>query len=202
MPQTALHVPVRVFRVWTRTTLAGWVLGIPCIVVLALAGEPLGIGGRQVLVGAGMGVGLGLAQSRVIRQLVGRALPWFWSTVVGLAVAFAGADLASAFGLASPYSLQLSMIAGGALTGLRQALILRGRVAGTAWVLASTAGWTAAALAVAGADVLSRIQTLRGLPGALVFLAMVSSGGLLLGVVTGATLAQQLAARPAGRLDA
>ena len=194
MRDTTLPLPARVFRVWTRTTLAGWVLGIPCIVALALVGELFGIGGYQVLVGAGMGVGLGFTQSRVIRLLVGRALPWFWSCVGGLAAAFAGTDIANAFGLTSPYWLQLSMIAGGALTGLRQALILRSRTTGTgAWVLASIAGWTAAAFAVTGADWFSRSQALRGLPGALLYLALVSSGGLLLGMVTAATLVQLLA---------
>lgn len=39
------------FRAWTRVTLAGWLLGIPSIVVFALAGESVGPGGRQICVG-------------------------------------------------------------------------------------------------------------------------------------------------------
>ena len=202
MPDTTWPLPARIFRLWTRATLAGWVLGIPCIVALALVGELLGIGGSQVLVGAGMGIGLGLTQSRVARLVTGGALAWFWSCVGGLAVAFSGADVAKAFGWTSTYSLQFSMIAGGALTGMRQALILRARAAGGwAWVLASVAGWTAAALAVAGADIFSRAQALRGLPGALIYLALVTSGGLLLGMITAATLAHLLAPAQGTRVE-
>ena len=45
-------------------TWAGWLLGIPFIIILALMGEAVGIGGSQFLVGAGMGTGTGLLQSR------------------------------------------------------------------------------------------------------------------------------------------
>jgi len=38
---------------WLRATWLSWILGMPCIVLLALLGEALGLGGKQVLVGAG-----------------------------------------------------------------------------------------------------------------------------------------------------
>ena len=45
---------------WLRATVAGWLLGVPLIVALALLGEAVGVGGAQFLVGVGMGAGLGL----------------------------------------------------------------------------------------------------------------------------------------------
>ena len=46
-PADAMTVPL---AVWLRATWLGWILGVPLILVLALAGEAVGIGGAQVLV--------------------------------------------------------------------------------------------------------------------------------------------------------
>ena len=43
---------------WRRATTGGWLLGVPMIVVLALIGETVGLGGTQTLVGVGMGAAL------------------------------------------------------------------------------------------------------------------------------------------------
>ncbi len=132
-------------RRWTRATWAGWLLGIPCVIALALAGEALGIGGSQVLVGAGMGAGV-----EVMQEVIGRAGPWAWSTAVGLALPFLGFDLATAAGRDWPFSLYPSVAVGGLIVGAGQARLLRPHFRGTgAWVAASTVGWSLSAGAAA-----------------------------------------------------
>src|SRR5262245_14229103 len=55
---------------WVGATCVGWLLGVPIIFVFALIGEAVGIGGTQVLVGAGMGAGIGLMQALALRRLL------------------------------------------------------------------------------------------------------------------------------------
>jgi hypothetical protein len=78
MKDRSLFVP------WIFATWLGWLLGIPCIILLALLGEAVGIGGAQAIVGAGMGTGVGLMQRRIVRNLVGKSAHWIWSNVIGL----------------------------------------------------------------------------------------------------------------------
>jgi peptidoglycan/LPS O-acetylase OafA/YrhL len=115
----------------------------------------------------------------------------------GLAAAMAVGDIAEAMGLASRYRLHLAVIAGGALAGIWQARILRAHVTDAwIWIPASILGWSAAAAAVAMADGLFQSRTLGGALGALVYLGLVVSGGLLLGVITGVSLRKLFERRP------
>ena len=175
---------------WIRATGAGWLLGIPLIIGFALAGEAVGIGGSQVLVGAGMGTGVGLAQGRLAREFTGRAAPWVWSSAVGLALPFLFADVAIAAGWHFDYSLQRSVALGGFAVGAWQAIILhpRFRLAGT-WLIASALGWTLAGTTAALADSWRLLGSIRGLAGALAYLGAIAGGGLVLGLVTGLALA-------------
>jgi hypothetical protein len=175
---------------WVRATWFGWLLGIPVIIVLALVGEAVGIGGAQVLVGAGMGTGIGIMQGRMIRSMLPKWGTWIWSCVVGLAVPFLVTDIAKAAGWNVAYSLFVSVAVGGLIAGGWQAIILRTRFRKTLlWVVASALGWTLAAGTSAVADPLSRSHALRGLWGAVVYLGIVAAGGLILGLVTGVCLA-------------
>jgi hypothetical protein len=193
----------RVFRAWTWATLVGWLVGIPSIIVFALVGEAIGLGGRHVMIGAGMGVSLGILQGRMMRRLIGRARPWFLSCAVGLASAFAVSDVVAALGWTSPYRLHLVVIGGGIVLGIWQALILGGRVPGAwTWVPASVLGWGAAAGGIGVADALFRARALGGASGALTYLGLVSCGGLLLGIITGVALVRLLnAAAETGLLE-
>lgn len=58
---------------WIRATWVGWLAGIPMVALFALFGEVVGIGGAQILVGAGMGAAVGIAQGRALRTTLGRA---------------------------------------------------------------------------------------------------------------------------------
>ena len=179
----------QLFLRWVRATWAGWVLGVPCIIALALIGEAVGIGGAQVIVGAGMGTGLGLLQGRALGGVLPRSAPWFWSCVGGLAAPFLATDIATAAGWSSRYSLQAAVAAGGLIVGSAQALILRRRFHHVLWWIADrTVGWALAGGTSAIAESVSRSQQLRGVWGALAYLAIVAGGGLILGVVTGLAL--------------
>jgi hypothetical protein len=184
-----------VYRRWVLATWAGWALGVPLIVAFALIGEALGAGGAQVFVGIGMGVGIGFMQHRALRGVVDGSPPWswFWSSIVGLALPFLASDLGKAAGWVPSYSLFLCIALAGLIAGVWQALILRSRFRNAWWwVVGSVAGWTLASGLAAAADSVSRSRSLPGIGGALVYLGIVASGGLVLGLVTGLALVRML----------
>lgn len=178
-------------------TWLGWLLGIPCVTLLAFAGEAVGIGGTQVLVGAGMGMGVGLLQGRALRRLGMPSTPWFWACFVGLAIPFLGWDIAARLGTSLHYSLPFCVALGGVLAGCWQAMLLRGRFSGPGWwALASAIGWGLAGAMASSADVLLRNHAIRGLAGAGLYLGLIGLGGAVLGAVTGAALTQRWRAVP------
>ena len=188
----------RIFSRWVRATWIGWILSIPLIAAFALLGEAVGIGGAQVLVGIGLGTGIGLMQGRVIRSVLHRFAPWFWSCAIGLAVPFLAADIVKATGREFAYSQQASVALGGIVVGIWQSFILRSHLHRTRWwIVGSAVGWTLAAATAASADFLSRSKSLRGLWGALIYLGLITGGGLILGLVTGLLLVWDLRDEPA-----
>lgn len=180
----------KLFVLWLRATWFGWLLGVPIIIVLALVGEAIGIGGAQVLVGIGMGTGVGLMQGRVIRSILNRRVPWIWSTIIGLGAPFLLTDISKVAGWNLPYSLLVLIAVGGLIVGIWQALILSSQLYKIGlWMAASMLGWSLAAVTSSIADSLPRSQAIRGIWGALVYLGIVAAGGLILGAVTGVCLA-------------
>lgn len=174
------------FLPWLRATSLGWLLGIPAVVVLALLGEALRIGGSQVLVGMGMGAGVGILQARALRGLLASRAPWIATTIGGLAAPFLLSDVSRLASWNLPYSLPVAVAAGGTLVGLLQWRVLRGTLARAAWwIPASAAGWSLAGVTSSLADSVVRGRAIRGVPGALAYLAIAASGGLVLGAVTG-----------------
>ena len=117
---------------------------MPLIIVFALAGEVVGIGGSQVVVGAGMGAGIGLMQSKLIRKVVRKSVPWFWGTLVGFALPFLAYDISNAMGWGIGFSLPLFVAIGGTVAGAGQVLMLHLRLPGMLmWIAASAVGWGA-----------------------------------------------------------
>jgi hypothetical protein len=153
---------------------------------MALLCEAAGIGGVQVVVGGGMAAGVGIMQGRAMRDVVPNFALWFCSSTVGLALPFLIADISRAARWDLPYSLYLSVAAGGLIAGLWQSRILRPLFQNAGiWVAASSLGWTMAGGTVAVADQLQRSSSLRGVWGAVAYLGIVAAGGLILGLVTG-----------------
>jgi hypothetical protein len=179
------------FRKWVWATWLGWLLGLPLIIVLALAGETVGLGGAQFLVGAGMGIGTGFMQGRVVRRIHVPMNLWLCITAAGLTAPFLITDLAKVLRWDVPYTLYVCVALGGLLAGLGQAQLLRRRFKKTGWwVFASTLGWILAASTAAIANSLPKWARVRGVLGALAFLGITALGGLVLGFVTGASLVQ------------
>lgn len=180
----------RLFFSWVRLTWLGWLLGVLIIIVLALIGEAVGIGGAQVLVGAGMGTGIGLMQVRVRGSVLDKPAQWIWSCIIGLGAPFLVTDVSKVAGWNLPYSLWVSIGLGGLIVGNWQALILRSRHRKTGlWIVASVLAWTLAGGTSAIADSLQRSHAIRGIWGACAYLGIVAAGGLVLGIVTGICLA-------------
>jgi hypothetical protein len=100
----------------------------------------------KIVFGAGIGFGVGILQWLVLRGRVTRAGWWVLASTAGLAVAQGGAAAAAVASgnsevLGSSLFLQV-MALGGAVTGILQWLVLRGKVSRAGWwVLASTVGW-------------------------------------------------------------
>ncbi|MCU0648676.1 MAG: hypothetical protein MUF00_11810, partial [Gemmatimonadaceae bacterium] len=182
---------------WIRATVLGWIVGVPVIVLLVALAERFGQHRLNTPIGAGMGLTVGVFQSRVIRARLGGASPWFWSCVVGLASPFLATDIARAVGVDVPYSLYAAVICGGLVVGVWQGALLRSSLGrGTSWVAASVIGWALASGAVALADFFVRATSLRGVPGALVYLGLVALGGVLLAVSSGFVLVRLLTPQP------
>ena len=185
---------------WIRSTILGWALGVPAIVLFSALAESLGRQSLQTPVGAGMGLTVGFFQSRAIRARLGRhgASSWFWSSFVGLASPFLAADLARLAGITVPYSLYLAVVCGGLVVGVWQAALLSPSVGrADPWVAASVLGWVLASGSVALADDVVRAKDITGIPGALAYLCLVASGGVLLAVSTGVVLVRLLRSQSA-----
>ncbi|HZI85262.1 MAG TPA: hypothetical protein VFD48_00400 [Pyrinomonadaceae bacterium] len=137
-----------------------------------------------------MGIGTGLLQSWVIRKVTHNALPWFWSSAVGLGIPFLVADISNVAGWGIEYSLSIFVALGGVLAGALQAFILQSHFR-KAWLLvvASVSGWALAGGGALLAEHISRTNSLRGIMGALVYLSIAAAGGLILGSITGLCLA-------------
>lgn len=173
-------------QAWLRATLLGWILGVPMIALMAVIGESFGIGGLQGLVGLGMGTSVGVSQSRQIRTELGQWFPWVLASAIGLSVPFLVADFAAYREWPLTYSLPVCVATGGLIVGCWQAYLLHARVTGAGrWILASGVGWALAAAAVMLADAVTKQGMVRGPMGAVVYLGLISVGGLVLGAVTG-----------------
>ena len=173
---------------WLRATSLGWLLGIPIVIALAMAGDSLGPGNTQVLVGAGIGLGVGLMQARIVRTLGIERWRWIAASTLGLALPFLVADVMGKLGRGIPHALYVCVAIGGLTAGVWQAFLLRRHLRATwLWVVACVAGWSLAAGTALISDSMFQKRSLRGIFGALVYLGVIGLGGPILGLVTGWT---------------
>lgn len=171
---------------WVRASFAGWLLGIPLIIVFALLGEAIGIGGVQVLVGLAMGAGIGFMQGRVLQPLLHNKRAWMLSWLIGLSLPFLLADLSLRFRWGLPYSPYIAISIGGLLVGIYQLFLLRAHFRNAGWwILGSLLGCAAASIGPGISDFTFQHRLIPGLWGALSYLGFASVGGLLLGAVSG-----------------
>ena len=167
---------------WVLASTVGWIIGfiIGFGLGLFIVGEDTGINVLSSILGdfifgAGIGFGVGILQWLVLRRRVSRAGWWILASTAGLAVAWGGGGVLR---LGSSAERVAVMALGGAVAGILQWLVLRGKVSRAGWwVLASTVGW---ALSIAVREVLTDPGG-GGIMGNLM-------PGVVLGAVTGGAL--------------
>lgn len=188
------------FRRWVFATSWGWLLGFAFLMLGAVAADLLfGAERAQFYLGLGMGAGIGYAQVRVTTRLLQIGKAWGWASVVGMAAPFVASDLLRAAwpGLSYLYSLWLSATCGGLLVGLLQRPLLRPHAPSAYWwIPASMAGWMLAAATPFLYGTVPGLGT--GVGAALINVAAIPLGGVILGVVTGGTLVWLLRRAPHG----
>jgi len=181
----------RLFGRWVFATSWGWLLGFVFMMIGGIAADLLLSAERsQFFLGLGMGAGIGYAQVRVTARFLGITNSWAWASVIGMGAPFVASDIVRGVwtGLPYLYSLWLSAACGGLFVGLLQRPMLRPHSPrANWWVPASIAGWTLAA-----ATPLLYGTLPGGAVGALINVAAIPLGGLILGVVTGGTLVWML----------
>jgi hypothetical protein len=131
-----------------------------------------------------MGLGVGLLQGRMLAPLLAGGRSWVAATMLGLSLPFVLADLLRLLGSPLPYSLAGYVALGGVLAGALQWRLLRTLAAtGTAWwAVVTPIGWLLASSTVWINELLPRKP--GGLIGAGRYIAVVLSGGVVLGVAS------------------
>jgi len=180
---------------WTWVTFSGWCLGVALIFVFLGLSGLVGLGNSQFPVGLGMGVGVGFLQRRVVAERVGKGTGWLGSTALGMTAPFVARDVARLLGFTLPDPLAGSIVVGSLLIALLQWRLLRlDARRGLLWVVATVAGW-----ALGGSTVVLNervIPKTPGILGALIYIAVVLTGGILLGATTGLVVPRVLASTP------
>lgn len=176
---------------WTRATFLGWALGFTLVLALLGLVGLLGFGNVQSPVGLGMGLGVGLVQARALTKAGWDAGRWWLASASGAAAPFLVHDAARLFDVGIPYSLAVYVVAAGLGVGVLQTPVLPNR--SEWWVVGSMAAWSSAGAVVYLAD--RALPRIPGLPGAGLYVLVLLSGGLSLGLVSWMAL-QATARRP------
>ena len=159
---------------------AGFIIGffLGAFTAQTLEGWPI-----DLAIGIGIGIGVGVPQWLVLRRRVSRAGWWILASAAGgvvIFLAFSLGYLESMESFGDLLSFTGVVALGGAVAGILQWLVLRGKVSRAGWwVLASTVGW---ALGMAVSEVIPWGGTDED---SLVPSVMT---GVVLGAVTGAAL--------------
>ena len=176
---------------WILASFLGWSLGFALIFLCIALSGLVGLGDSQFPVGLGMGLGVGLLQRRVLAERLGSGAGWVGASAAGMVAPFLAHDIARLLSLAIPYSLAGAVVVGGLCVGLLQWRVLRlDARRGAGWIMASLVGWTlGASTVVLNERVLPKTP---GIFGALIYVAVILIGGMLLGATTGLVLPRML----------
>jgi hypothetical protein len=157
----------------------------------------LGLGDRQFLLGLGMGTGVGALLRRIVAERVHAPTTWWRASILGVTAPFLAWDVLHLLRVPLPHALAATVVLGGLTVGVLQARVLRAYSTRSAeWIVASLVGWSLAASTVALNDKV--IPKIPGIVGALIYVAVILIGGLLLGVTTGLALERILNAPARG----
>jgi hypothetical protein len=192
---------------WVGATAAGYAIGQVLLFVLLLAAFqalfPRASASQSnlfvlVAVGASLGTGVGLLQWLAVRKFLPALRGWFLATLLGMAVAgvaewlaivalqrFLTVQAARSMGMGLTWIL---FLVGGLVIGLAQWAVLSRVLHNTwVWIVATALSWPLASL---GSYAVQQVIVARGMltgTGPLPDILAYFLGGLLLGVLTGAT---------------
>ena len=128
---------------WVRVTFGGYLLGFVLTMLGLIAGDLIVLPTVfQSVIGIGMGGGVGLAQRRLVTQMVGSTKHWVLTSAVGLWAGFFVFDVIEAVWgeLSNRQSLQFDIVLGGLFVGLLQWRVLPSYSGRSKWwVLARSA---------------------------------------------------------------
>lgn len=173
-------------RRWTLLTLAGWIVGIALLLLIAGMAEAVKMEG-QWMVGLGISLGVGGIQCLGLRKHFDKSRAWIWTTVVGMTISWVAADTLRYFLHFRPDDQVLpATMVGACLVGwLQWRYVFRGaNITALGWVWVTLAAWTLATLAVIPLGFYNRMQVPKWLVVPLAFITLFS-GGVILGWITG-----------------
>ena len=169
----------RFFTQWLLATTAGWFLGIIAAMLLGAIAERLRAG-EEIALGVGMGLGVGYPQSRIARRWFGTRSDWMWTSAAGLGTAFLIAQILAPRWQGVMPRLTIVVALGALMTGVGQRNILR--------VLSPRANWWIVACVASWGLAATEVLLWSMPPGALINIAKLMSGGVVLGVASGGVL--------------
>ena len=177
------HQPGQARR-WILWTFLGWSAGLFLAIALIIGVDSLGVSGTQFPLAVGMGLGVGAAQARLVAPLLGGRRAWISATTAGLSLPFVLGDALRLAGAPLPYALAAYVAIGGGLAAALQARLLQTVAVGSTgwWLVITPIGWLLAAAMVWLNELLPKNVT--GLLGAGRYLAVVLSGGVVLGAAS------------------
>lgn len=180
---------------WVRATFLGWLLGFAFILIGAIIGDLLGGGGGESIIGLGMGTGVGYTQGRILSRWQVPKNKWMWSSMAGMGIPFVVSDIVyvvwGEFSITLPILLAATAF-GGLFAGLLQQRILSLKFKSSLWWIPTCIiAWS-----LAGAGLGLLIEIAGNIPGRwvgfFVNVGIILFGGVLLGVITGASLVRIL----------
>jgi hypothetical protein len=173
---------------WIGASFAGWSAGFVLSILFLVGVESIGIRNTQFPLALGMGFGVGFMQARLLGPRLGGRWKWVLASSAGLAAPFLLMDLFRLFGIAVPFSLAAYVGIGGIVAGALQAGLLRSITSRAGrWLPPAAAAWILAGSTVLIADRLE-LPGVTGIAAALMFVAIVLLGGVVLGGIQAVAL--------------
>lgn len=181
---------------WGLFTFLGWLLGIVLILLLSGFLDSIGIEGLQFYVGLGVSAGVGIMQWLVLRNAMPMTFKWVWYSILGVATPFLLFDLITKYGDFSlkQFYIPVCVLLGGIAISVLQSKLLKPYVNNAQrWIWLSFSAWAVSALAVIAIEYTKYVS---GSNLVLFFLnlALILSGGIILGSFTASFLRKNIKA--------
>lgn len=178
---------------WVLFNFLGWVLGIIIVLILSSTFDAIGIESLQFFVAVGIGFGVGLLQWLLLKRHFNISSKWIGRTILGMTIPFLIADVLKHFDILDLKSLfiPICVAIGSILVGLFQGrLLTRVNISQQKWIIASFFAWMLIAFSLFGIEYTNSISSNVILTFA-INLALILSGGIILGMITGALLSKE-----------